>query len=170
MITPAYCATMARYNTWMNEKIYASAAQLPDETRKRDVGAFFKSLHGTLAHLMLGDIVWMSRFAPQVALPFDPLRITSLDQIIIPAFEEMRAARVTLDAAIATGMATLNQSTLDSELHYTRVNGEKRSLPFAIAVTHFFNHQTHHRGQATTLLTQLGIDPGETDLVWMVPG
>ena len=165
MITPAYAQTLARYNAWMNERIYAICADIPDAERKRDVGAFFKSIHGTLNHILLADRVWMGRFMKQ---PFKP---SSLAQELYSDFIELRAERVNTDRAIESWAKSLTQQDLESELIFTSIsNPAERRLPLALTVTHFFNHQTHHRGQLTTLLMQHGIDPGVTDLLWLPPG
>jgi uncharacterized damage-inducible protein DinB len=153
---------MARYNRWMNARLYESCARLTDEQRKRDQGAFFKSVHGTLNHLLLADRVWLGRF---VGPPFTP---KSLADELYADFDELRRERSKTDDAIDTWVATLTDEKLRSELRYTSiVNPAPRSIGMAVAVMHFFNHQTHHRGQLTTLLMQLGIDPGVTDLMWM---
>jgi uncharacterized damage-inducible protein DinB len=169
MLSPTYCHTFARYNAWMNDKLYAAAATLADEQRKRALGAFFGSLHGTLNHLMVGDLGWMSRFAPQAIFPIDIGALRSLDQILFDDFEAMRAARVALDQITSDWAQSVNAETLNGTLTYRRISGQKVSAPYAIAAMHFFNHQTHHRGQASTLLTQLGADIGVTDLI-MMPG
>ncbi len=169
MISPAYCQTMARYNAWMNEKLYACAAQLSDAQRKQNLKAFFGSLHGTFNHLMVGDGAWISRFDPQCTLPYDKSQITSLDAMVFDDFAALRAAREQLDAVISAFAAKVSAEQLASQLIYRRINGLEARAPFAAAVMHFFNHQTHHRGQVTTLLSQFGIDPGVTDLIWL-PG
>jgi uncharacterized damage-inducible protein DinB len=153
--------TMARYNRWMNERLYAICARLSDEDRKEDVRAFFKSIHGTLNHLLLADRIWMGRFTGR------PFRVRSLDQELHADFAELTAERAKLDAEIERWAASLDERTLDSELAYTSiVNPAPRTIPMRLAVAHFFNHQAHHRGQLTTLLSQRGIDPGVTDLMW----
>ena len=165
MVTPEYARRMARYNRWMNQRLYALCADIPDADRKRDAGAFFKSIHGTLNHLLLGDRVWMGRF---LGKPFVP---KSLDQELYSDFAELRAERAATDAAIDEWAARLTQAVIDGELAYRSiVNPADRRMPMALAVTHFFNHQTHHRGQLTTLLSQRGIDPGVTDLMWAPQG
>jgi uncharacterized damage-inducible protein DinB len=162
MITLTYAQTMARYNRWMNETLYACCARLPDEERKKDMGAFFKSMHGTLNHLLLADRVWMGRFTGE------PFAARSLDQELYGDFEELRRERVKTDDAICAWIATLTDAQLAGELVYTSiVNPTERRNPLGFAVAHFFNHQTHHRGQLTTLLAQRGIDPGITDLIWL---
>jgi uncharacterized damage-inducible protein DinB len=162
MVTPDYARRMARYNRWMNERLYALCADIPDAERKRDAGAFFKSIHGTLNHLLLGDRVWMGRF---VGPPFRP---KSLAQELYADFGELTRERVATDEAIARWAGALGQADIDRELVYTSiVNPAERRMPMALAIAHFFNHQTHHRGQLTTLLSQRGIDPGVTDLMWM---
>lgn len=153
---------MARYNRWMNERLYECCARVPDEERKRDVGAFFKSIHGTLNHLLLGDRIWMGRFTGQ------PYVVASLSQQLYADFAELRAERARMDAAIEDWARGLSDAALASELSYTSmVKPEPRRYPLWFAATHFFNHQTHHRGQLTTLLAQRGMDAGVTDLIWL---
>ncbi len=160
MISSSYALTMARYNRWMNERLYACCAELSDEDRKRDVGAFFKSIHGTLNHLLLADRVWLGRFTGTL------FSIKSLSQELYADFVELRRERVRTDDDIATWVSGLRESDFAGELSYTGVaNPRPRRYPLWFAVTHFFNHQTHHRGQLTTLLSQRGIDPGVTDLI-----
>ncbi|MBI3374319.1 MAG: damage-inducible protein DinB [Betaproteobacteria bacterium] len=155
---------MERYNRWMNDRLYECCSTLSDAERKRDAGAFFKSMHGTLNHLLLGDRIWLGRFTGN---PFD---VKSLDQELYSDFFELRSERVSTDIAISRWIASLSEGDLAGELFYMSVvNPAPRQLPLWLAVTHFFNHQTHHRGQLTTLLAQRGIDPGVTDLIWL-PG
>ena len=157
-----YARTMSDYNRWMNERLYEACAALPDEQRKRDMGAFFKSIHGTLNHLVLADSVWMGRFT---GVPF---KVRSLDQELHADYGELRAERTRLDNVISDWAASLRAADFAGELSYTSISKpQPRTMPFWLAVAHFFNHQTHHRGQVTTLMKQCGVDPGVTDLMWM---
>lgn len=160
MLSTAYVRTMAAYNRAMNARIYECCARLTDVERKRDTGAFFRSIHGTLNHLLVGDSVWMARFSGR------SFAIQSLDQELYADFDELRAQRIAMDAAIVDWSSQLDATTLSGVLAYVPIaGGKERSLPLAFALAHFINHQTHHRGQVTTLLSQYGIDPGVTDLV-----
>ena len=154
-----YAVTMARYNRWMNGKVYEAAAQLSDEQRKADRNAFFRSIHGTLNHLLLADRTWMQR------LHGEPVTLVSMDQELHADFEELRAARDAMDdrlAAWAAGLEAMEASRLFS---FTSVTYKKEiTLPYVVMVMQIFNHQTHHRGQVTTLLSQFGVDVGPTDL------
>lgn len=164
MIEAEYARTFARYNRWMNANLYDGAARLTDAQRKEDVGAFFRSIHGTLNHLLLGDSIWMGRFEGPVFVP----KTGSLAEELHGDFDELRRAREAMDRRIVDWAARLTEATLASDLHYTSiVNPQPRTMPMWLAVAHFFNHQTHHRGQVTALLMQQGIDPGVTDLMWM---
>jgi uncharacterized damage-inducible protein DinB len=97
-----------------------------------------------------------------------PFAATNLAQELHADFAELRHAREAMDYRILDWAGALTDDVLDSELHYTSVvNPQPRRIPMSLAVVHFFNHQTHHRGQVTTLLSQCGIDPGVTDLMWM---
>jgi len=156
--------TMARYNRWMNERVYERCEKLPDAERKADRGAFFRSIHGTLNHLLLGDRLWLSRFLSR------EFRVSTLADELYADFAELRRERAKTDAEILEWVETLDEGRLALPLKFrSMVGNRERSFPLWFAVQHFFNHQTHHRGQVTTLLMQAGVDPGVTDLLWL-PG
>ena len=162
MISRDWCTTMARYNAWMNTRLYALCATLDDEERRRDRGAFFKSIHSTLNHIVYADLAFLSRFTG------DPPEVPELNVDLYTEFGALQAAREALDARIESWCATLDADWLAQELTYTsKVDGKTRTLPRWLLVTHLFNHQAHHRGQLTTLLTQRGLDIGTTDLPFM---
>ena len=172
MDTAAQYRALARYNTWMNERLYALCATLTDEDRKRDLGAFFHSVHGTLNHLLLADRAWLGRFTRDRTLAESgdgegrAIALTGrLDQELYTDFELLRRERKRTDAAIETWVRGLDATRLAAPLSYRTSKGDPHEHPLWWAVTHFFNHQTHHRGQLTTLLSQLGHDPGVTDLI-----
>ena len=166
MISPAYVRTMARYNSEMNRRLYAGAARLSDDQRRADRGLFWKSLHGTLSHLMWGDRHWMSRLD---GWPVDTIgQAESAD--MFPDFGALQAERIKADARIEKLANRVDQAWLDSELVWfsATANKELRRAKGEV-MTHFFNHQTHHRGQAHAALTMCGVDPGDTDLLVVVP-
>lgn len=150
---------MAGYNRSMNEKLYALCETLSDEERKRNRGAFFRSIHGTLNHLLLTDRAWLGRFTGR------PLSFRSLDQELYADFDELRRERAKTDAAIAAFVAGLTAEKLAEDFSYTTYAGKSYTHALGPALVHLFNHETHHRGQITTLLSQLGIDPGVTDVI-----
>ncbi len=162
---------LARYNSWMNDKLYALAATLDEADRTRDVGAFFGSLHGTLAHVLWADRIWLWRFTkdPDVGLSRDrdgnPIQIGMHDQVLYADFDTLRREREKTDRHIEAWVGGFTEETLAGPIAYSSMNGGARAHPLWQAVTHFFNHQTHHRGQATTLFMQLGHDPGITDFM-----
>src|SRR5205814_4171061 len=112
-LSPAFAQTMARYNAWMNERLYSLCVNIPDEERKRDAGAFFKSIHGTLNHLLLGDRIWMGRFKGR------PFRVESLAQELYADFAELRAERASTDAEIIAWVDSLPEKRFEGELAYT---------------------------------------------------
>ena len=153
---------LARYNRWMNGKFYALCSQLTDAQRKQDRQAFFKSIHGTLNHLLLGDRLWLGRFQGKL------YPVTRLDEELFADFEVLRKERKLTDSHIEAWAAGLSDEILAGELLYTSVDSPApRTIALGFAVTHFFNHQTHHRGQLSTLLSQCGLDCGVTDLLLM---
>ncbi|HTU60786.1 MAG TPA: DinB family protein [Polyangiales bacterium] len=168
-MTPEICRAYARYNGWMNAKIYNTAALLSDEERKRDRGAFFGSIHNVMNHLLVADRIWVGRLVGRNAEPgfIGPDGIKSLDQELASDFEELRRQRDKTDAAIADWAGTVTSDALAGDLRMFR-KGQWEERPLWWAVTQMFNHQTHHRGQISTLLFQAGHDPGATDLFAML--
>lgn len=165
MITPSYARTMAAYNAEMNRRWYAAAETLTDAQRREDRGAFFGSLHGTLCHLVWGDSTWMHRFddwpMPQVSIPGSPY--------LFEDWQELCAARVALDARITEFAGRLTQDWLDTELSWFSGSQQKTLvMTRGLLVTHMFNHQTHHRGQAHAILTHFGAKTGDTDLPFVL--
>lgn len=168
MMSSEWVAALARYNRWMNDKLYALAATLSDEERKRDSGAFFKSIHGTFNHLLVADRVWLSRIQG-VAAPngFMAPGVRALDEELYADFAELRQERARTDDELSSWVSGLSEERLAAPLVFVR-RGQKVETPLWGVVAHLFNHQTHHRGQITTLFMQRGIDPGVTDLFAML--
>lgn len=170
MVTCEYIRKMADYNRWMNEKVYAAASRLSAHELAAERGAFFGSVIGTLNHLMVADPIWLKRFTRLPASPAALDRLheietpSALDQLLYEDFAQLHERRVWLDEVITVWAGALQAEHLEQVLEYANVRNQRFRKPFTGLVMHFFNHQTHHRGQATTLLSQAGIDVGETDL------
>lgn len=157
-----YFQTLALYNRWMNEKLYAVCGAMPDAMRKQDRGAPFKSISGTFNHLLLADRVWLGRFKNQ------PFQARSLDQQLYADFEELGDERKVTDEEISDWVSSLTDEVLRAPFSYTTfVNPAQHTQPLWQCALHFFNHQTHHRGQLTVLIEQAGFDCGVTDLLRM---
>ena len=154
---------LARYNQWATARLLDAVAALPDAEYRRDVGLFFRSIHGTLNHLLVGEHhLWFVRFAegtsPKMALD-----------------AELESDRARLDARLREGaarwaplIASFAPGRWDGTLDYTTMRGTAASLPFAATLAHVFNHGTHHRGQITAALTGLGQPSPELDLVYFL--
>jgi len=164
VISPEYCLVLARYNRWMNERLYAVVGAMPDEERRLDRGAFFGSIHRTLNHILWADRAWLARFTGE---PFD---VPAFGADLCADFAVLARERETTDTAILEWAGHVTAAWLASTLEYRAASdGRRRRLAAWIAATHLFQHATHHRGQVTTLLAQAGRDPGATDLPWL-PG
>ena len=166
MITPTYVRTMVAYNAEMNRRLYGAAARLSDTERRQPRGAFWGSIHGTLNHLLWGDKQWMSRFdnwpKPDVAI--------KQSGNLIGDFAALSAEREKADLAISRWAASVDDAWLAEDLTWFSgaANREVRA-PLGLLVTHFFNHQTHHRGQVHAMLTAAGQETGDTDLFLLIP-
>jgi uncharacterized damage-inducible protein DinB len=151
----------AAYNAWANARLYDAATALKDTERKRDVKAYFRSLHGTLSHQLVADRIWLQRLTGEGAAP------ARLDEEPYALFEELRAAREAEDQRLIGYIAGASLEELERVLEYANTRGEAKALPVKIILTHVFNHQTHHRGQATHILRQLGVaEPPALDLLY----
>jgi uncharacterized damage-inducible protein DinB len=171
----AHIRLLASYNAWMNARVYEAAAQLPAQALAADRGAFFGSILGTLNHLVVADTIWLKRFATHPAQHpvLEPLRQTTmpaaLNQILFSELPALRVHRGRMDAIISEWIAGLTETDLQHVLHYANTRGVPAQKRFDSLLLHFFNHQTHHRGQLSTMLFQAGQDVGITDLLALIP-
>lgn len=149
---------LARYNTLANRKLYAACSQLDEPERKQLRPAFFKSIHGTLNHILVGDRIWLGRFAGA------EVSSSGLDQILHEDFDQLQVARVQTDEQIEAFAANLTAAFLSQSLSYRNHQGHLHSDLVSLLVAHFFNHQTHHRGQIHDLLSQTRVAPPSLDL------
>ena len=163
---------LARYNRWMNQRLYAACEALTDVQRKADRQAFFKSIHHTLTHLVLADKMWLARFAAQdpafASLSAELLAVplgSDYASDVRPDWRDLKQTRDALDSAIEPWVGSVSPDFLLSTMRYANTKGVERAHPVWQGMTHFFNHQAHHRGQVTTLLMQAGVDMGVTDVV-----
>ena len=154
---------MAQYNFWATQRLCQNLESVSDDEFYKDVGLYFKSIFGTLNHLLLGEhYLWYPRFAEGIS----PAR--KLTDTIEPdktkCLEQLQQKSHHWIAFIQG----LDLERLAGNLNYKRVNGEQLSLPFAATLLHVFNHGTHHRGQVTAAMTALGYECPELDLVYML--
>lgn len=151
----------AAYNRWANRALYASAARLDDDDYRLDLGAAFGSVHRTLNHILVADRIWMKRFTGEGDAP------RALDTIIADDFALLAAARESEDERIVVWIDDIADAALAGRFTYTTVADLRTvSQRHAPALAHFFNHQTHHRGQAHALLTRLGQPSTPLDLIY----
>lgn len=165
--------TYAKYNQWMNQSLYDTCKKLGQDAIEQEQGAFFGSILGTLNHLLIADVFWLARCSGDKSLTRmqdesgNTLKITALDQIVYGDLNPLWQARQRLDRNILTYLDSLNDGSLENLIEYRNSRGETLKNPVSIILLHWFNHQTHHRGQVTTLLSQQGVDPGLTDLIYI---
>ena len=149
---------LARYNTLANHRLYEVCAQLSDAERKQIRPAFFKSIHGTLNHIMVGDRIWMTRFEG------GNIDSTGLNAILYENFDQLWGARVLEDERIEAFVSNLTEEFFLGTIEYRNNQGNIHADPVNLLMAHFFNHQTHHRGQVHDLLTQTEIAPPVLDM------
>ncbi|TBZ94547.1 damage-inducible protein DinB [Rhizobium leguminosarum bv. viciae] len=153
----------AAYNRWANTQVYAAAAELSDAEFRSDRGAFFGSLHRTLNHLLVADRIWMKRFTGTGEAP------TTLDAVLFEELDALAAARKAEDERIIAWTGMLDDRTLAANFTYvTVVQPVEITQPLSAALAHFFNHQTHHRGQCHMTLTALGKPSLVLDLIYFL--
>lgn len=160
LITLQYCRLMSRYNAWMNDRLYASCAHLPESALYRDRNAYFGSIYRTLNHVVCADLAFLSRVTGEPGNP------PGLNADLVDGFEALRDERRRLDLRLLDWAGGLAEQWLEGMLRYrSQVDGQWRTQARDLMVAHLFNHQAHHRGQVTTLLSQAGLDVGTTDLL-----
>jgi len=154
-----YFRRLARYNRWANRRLYFACAELSAADWAAPRAGFFPSLQKTLNHILVGDRVWLSRFEAV------ELVHRRLDEVPYPEFSHLKAARETEDERIVTYTEGLDPDRLDSDLRYRNMAGEAQVTPLRWTLAHFFNHQTHHRGQAHAMLSSTQVAPPSIDLI-----
>jgi uncharacterized damage-inducible protein DinB len=161
MTPAAHYRMFGHYNAWANSRLYDAAARLSNEQYRADRGAFFKSVHGSLNHLLVTDRIWMQRFTGEGEAP------NRLDAILFETLHELRVARETEDRRIVDFVERLDEARIAGTIKYRRVSSpEQFEQHLAPALAHWFNHQTHHRGQIHALLTGLVGTAPELDLLF----
>jgi uncharacterized damage-inducible protein DinB len=156
---PAYFRVFADYNQWANSRLYDAVAKLPDAEYRKPRQSFFKSIHGTLNHLLVTDRMWLSRIEP-------PLVAMPLNTILYEEFAALRTAREAEDRRIVALVGAMTAETLSGDLVYANSTSASFTTPMVQVLGHLFNHQTHHRGQAHDQLSQTDIAPPELDLMY----
>jgi uncharacterized damage-inducible protein DinB len=167
---------MSDYNQRMNKQIYNVVKALGETEINADRGAYFKSIIGTLNHILVGDLIWLTRFSMHSeryislqALAVFP-KPTGLDQIIFADFKSLFETRQKVDLLISTWLKNeVKENDFNAFLRYSNMKGVVSEGDFGELVSHLFNHQTHHRGQLSTLLNQMNYDIGDTDFLFEIP-
>lgn len=159
-MTSEHFQTFARYNAWADRRLYDACAQLSDEEYRKDRKAFFRSIHNTLNHLLIGTRVWLAR------LTKTEHGVKRLDEILYDDFATLRRACEAEDERLTHYVDGLDGMRLASILEYKTTAGPVGALPIATILSHLFNHQTHHRGQVHAMLTQTGVAAPQLDLLY----
>lgn len=154
---------MARYNRWANRRIYDACTPLAPADYHAARPSFFGSIHATLNHILVGDSIWLGRFTGNV-----PVHLTRLDMILHEDLAGLRSARAAKDEEIIAFCDSLDDAKLNNSFTYTNMVGERFTDPLLPPLMHFFNHQTHHRGQAHGLLSHAGVSPPSLDLIYFM--
>ena len=154
----AHFQVMAQYNRVANQRILEACAQLDDAEYRKTRPGSLGSIHALLNHILLGDRIWMARFEGGGSTT-PPLR-----KILFDDFDALSAARVAEDARIEDFFKRLDPAILDRALVYTNSEGKEYTERMPVAMSHIFNHQTHHRGQVHVMLAQTAVTPPSLDL------
>jgi uncharacterized damage-inducible protein DinB len=156
----AHFRRMAAYNRWANARLYEAAGKLSPAALAAPRSGFFPSLLKTLNHILVGDTVWMGRLDGSGSAD-----ITSLNQILHTDLAALKAARSAMDERIVAFVDGLKPQRFDEDLVYRTMAGEAMTTPVGPVLAHFFNHQTHHRGQAHAMLSSTEVAPPSLDLI-----
>lgn len=166
---------LAAYNRCMNQKVYAGVSAMEPAALFQDRGAFFRSIGGTLNHILVADVIWLKRYSNhakefQTLSPLTQFETpTALDQILHCDLHKLTQDRKQIDQILINFCGEVTETDLKVSLTYNNTRGVTFTRSFDALILHLFNHQTHHRGQVTTLLAQSGIDVGVTDLLETIP-
>ncbi|UXI67652.1 DinB family protein [Tahibacter amnicola] len=155
---------MADYHYWALQRLYAEVDELSDDDYRADCGQFFKSIHGTLNHILLAEQIWQARMAGT------PHSFTRLDQEIESDRDKLRDHMLAFCRGWRPFVDKLTPEQVAGDLDYLNLKGEPFTMPFASLVLHVFNHATHHRGQASIGLMHFGRPAPVMDLPYFLIG
>ncbi|OUS30500.1 hypothetical protein A9Q99_05980 [Gammaproteobacteria bacterium 45_16_T64] len=164
---------LAKYNRWMNDSIYKTCIEMGQDKIAIDQQSFFSSILKTMNHLLLGDLVWLYRCSGNKEImkfvdgEGNNFRIQGLDQMIFTKIDQLYEKRKEIDDLIVDYVNSLTSDQIDTPTQYRSTDGSPYTKKLGVILTHWFNHQTHHRGQATALIHQQGYDFGVTDLIFI---
>jgi uncharacterized damage-inducible protein DinB len=159
----AYFIVLARHNVWATDRLLEAVAEVSEDDYRRDAGLFFRSIHGTLAHLYVVEAqLWFRRFAEGIS------PVVALDADLLPERQALATQLLQGTRRWEPLVASLPPERFDGRMNYTAMRGQPASLPFAATLGHVFNHGTHHRGQITAALTALGRPCPELDMVYFL--
>ena len=155
---------MARYNRWQNNGIRDVVGKMDEADLTQDRGAFFGSIFRTLNHLLWGDQLWLMRLGVGDGPSVDADKHDQLTATIT----DWDRLRFRTDGQIMEWAGGLNSIDLTGDLNFhSALFNKTLTRPMGLCVTHFFNHQTHHRGQVHAMLTAAGQTLPDTDLTLM---
>ncbi len=152
----------ARYNAWANTRIYNALGAMTDAARKADRRAFFRSIHNTMNHVLLADLIYRER------LERKPTTFTRLDEVLHDDFAALEVAHRGNDAWYVAFSRGVDAAALDADLSFKAVgmdSDEYFSLPLRTCLTNLFQHQIHHRGQVHQMISEAGLEPPPLDVV-----
>lgn len=159
---PEYLATLARYHGWANTRLAEACGRLPDDEYFKTRPAFFRSIHGTLNHILLADRIWQARI-----LDSEPIE-AGLETILYEDREDLRQARATEDRKIVALVEGMSAQEIGRALRYRNTAGQSFETPMVWVLAHLFNHGTHHRGQIHDMLSQTSVAPPPLDLMHFI--
>jgi uncharacterized damage-inducible protein DinB len=149
---------LARYNRTANVGLYEQCGKLDLIEYRRERHGSFGSIHALLNHVLLSDRIWMSRFSG------GGKTTPPLNSILFETFAELSSARSEQDASIEAFFEKVDGDFLIRPLSYTNSQGKDYLESAPVAVLHFFNHQTHHRGQVHVMISQTDVRPPSLDM------
>lgn len=149
----------ARYNQWANQRLYAELEKLTPDQLAAPSAANFGSIIAIANHLVLADRLWLFRFTGQGP------SVATVDAVPYPALADLAAARIVEEDRTVAFVAALDPARLEANLAFTTTDERPMNMPFALCLAHFFNHQTHHRGQIHGMLGAFGVKAADIDLL-----
>jgi len=156
----SYFIHFANYNIWANDKLYSTCGNLSKQAYLKERPSVFGSIHKTLNHILVADMIWMDRFLGEATAP------KTLDAVLFEDLDGLYDARKQQDEKILDFAISLTDQLLSEILEYSDINGIPHAVPLPICLGHFFNHQTHHRGQVHGMLSFEMESPAALDLIY----
>jgi len=158
-VTKSEVLELFAYNAWANRQLLDAAAALPEDAYRRDLKSSHGGIHGTLAHIVWAEHLWLNRWLKKP----NPTAAQGKD---LHTAADVRERWEEIEAERARFLAGFSEAQLEETRTVKPSTGGEYQHTFNQMFHHTVDHSSYHRGQVVTMLRQVGVVPPITGLIF----